>query len=276
MRILVVQSAYLVALSSMRQVVSQEEANTNLTPSAASYPSTEPPSTTGRLLSTSASESQNPSTNVNNSGITVTLSKSFDSSVSIASNELSITAQPSSTDVISSMVTFSPMVPTPSGSNITSSDESSDIQSYGLTEGPESTDPVPPDVTTPEEHLEEQANNKLETAISVEEAEKIAIMETVMFDHFVNTAPAPADVGKLIVPANVSSCAIALQKRGLIGSSTGTERRSLRGWESCTYVGSIEIPVYFHYILTWYNAARPTNLTQRINDNVSLFSTPYL
>lgn len=94
-------------------------------------------------------------------------------------------------------------------------------------------------------------------------------METVLFDYFVNTAPAPADVGILSVPANVSSCAVALKKRGLISGGNAIEGRSLVGWQNCKFVTGMEIPIHFHYIKESYDAEMPLDLEKRIKYNVT-------
>lgn len=94
-------------------------------------------------------------------------------------------------------------------------------------------------------------------------------METVFFDHFVNTAPAPADQSIVQVPANVSNCASVLKKRGLVGSGRNFNTRSLRGFD-CKVVDILEIPIYFHYIKASFDAERPLGLKDRIESSVSL------
>jgi hypothetical protein len=93
-------------------------------------------------------------------------------------------------------------------------------------------------------------------------------METVLFDHFVNNAPAPADVGLLEVPANVSSCAVALKKRGLVGGTNKIAGRSLVGWDNCNFVTAMTITLHYHYIKSTYDATRPKDLATRIKGSV--------
>lgn len=93
-------------------------------------------------------------------------------------------------------------------------------------------------------------------------------METVMFDHFVNHALAPADVGVLTVPANVSSCSVALKKRGLVGVKNDIAGRSLVGSDQGKFVTAITFTIHYHYIVSSYSAKRPLNLETRIRGSV--------
>jgi hypothetical protein len=199
--------------------------------------------------------------------------------VAVSETTTNVVASETTTDVVASETTTAEassidastsVTVTSSASNATATETDDKIVQVGLQEGPESTDPIPPDVTTPEEHLGEQAENKPETVITTEDAKEIAIMETVLFDHFVEFAPAPADVGVLTIPANVSEC--TLQKRALIGPEPGAavRGRSLWGtWNNCRFVTDVQINLHFHYIKATYDGSRPLELESRINANVS-------
>ncbi|KAM0284038.1 hypothetical protein ACHAQH_002233 [Verticillium albo-atrum] len=155
-----------------------------------------------------------------------------------------------------------------------------DITAVDITEGDESSLETPPDVTSPEEHDAELVENLPEVPMTEEDAKDVAVLETVMFDYFVENAPAPGDVGKLTIPEEISQCEVALEKRGLWGpaddASGDLVSRSLRGgWDQCRYVSSLQFDVYVNYIKESYDAERPNLLSDRIDGSIAFMNSVY-
>lgn len=180
------------------------------------------------------------------------------------------TLTPTPTDFTSS--TGTPGNSTSSSASATSSSESEgdEITEADPLEGAESTKAIPPDVTTPEQHAAEENENKPETAINDQDAKELAVMETVLFEHFVQNSPAPGDAGKIVIPANVSECSV---KRSLFAGSENLGRyqpRSLRGYGGCKFVTELDFDIHFHYIKETRDGLRPENLGKRVQGSVSV------
>ncbi|EJT73683.1 hypothetical protein GGTG_07539 [Gaeumannomyces tritici R3-111a-1] len=137
--------------------------------------------------------------------------------------------------------------------------------------GENESDKPPPaeDVSTAEGDAAEEQENRPEVKMTPEQAREVAVLETGMFEHFVNTAPAPGDTeapgGALVIPQNVSqSCTISRKaKRGLWGMDLlgpagvsdlvdmgPISPRQLLG--DCRYVTSLQIDVHVHYMRPFY------------------------
>ncbi|KZL85829.1 hypothetical protein CI238_05745 [Colletotrichum incanum] len=141
---------------------------------------------------------------------------------------------------------------------------------------PESNIPTPPDVATVEQLHAELTVNIPDQAINEKNAKAIAVLETAYFEYFVNKDPAPVDVGKISIPANISQCqnkySEKLTKRkGFVDEVLDwvpLMSRDLRGFDNCKAVDSLEVGVYFHYMRASPTAARPNELEARVRAQV--------
>src|SRR4051812_2880022 len=68
-------------------------------------------------------------------------------------------------------------------------------------------DPPPP---TMEQHEAENHANTPTAPIPPEDARQITVLESTMFEYFVQHDPAPVDAGQITIPDSVSSCNISL------------------------------------------------------------------
>lgn len=135
--------------------------------------------------------------------------------------------------------------------------------------GVESNKLTPADVTTPEQHEVEAKANLPYSVISGHDAQEVVVMEAIMFDHFVQRAPAPVDSGVIEISSNVSSCQVGIEKRSMF-TNRAVERlvgRELRN--NCTFVTKLEFDVHFNYIRSTSDGERPNKLTSRVKSSVS-------
>ncbi|CRK41840.1 hypothetical protein BN1723_005231 [Verticillium longisporum] len=294
MRFPVTSAVYLAVLLGSRVVVAQSEdpgaavstftetttspAEPSTTPNSGTTPSVTDGDTPDPEVTPTETEITDPTVSVV-SEPTVTESTIFEPVVSsILSGSLEGVST-STTDGASSASESSGSI-SPSASASASPDEGTDITAVELTEGEESTLETPPDVTTPEEHEAELVENLPEVPMTEEDARDVAVLETVMFDYFVENAPAPGDVGKLEIPEAISQCEVALTKRSVWASGAEAPRdltsRSLRGgWDQCRYVSSLQFDVYVNYIKESYDAVRPNTLADRIDGSITFLNSVY-
>ncbi|KAF3356326.1 hypothetical protein VdG1_06420 [Verticillium dahliae VDG1] len=294
MRLPITSALYLAVLLGSRVVVAQSEdpgaavstitdtttspAEPSTTPDSGTTPSVIDGDTPEPQVTPTETEITDPTVPVV-SEPTVTESTVFEPAVSsILSGSLDGVSA-STTDDASSTSESSGSI-SPSASASASPDEGMEITAGELTEGEESTLETPPDVTTPEEHEAELVENLPEVPMTEEDARDVAVLETVMFDYFVENAPAPGDVGKLEIPEAISQCEVALTKRSVWASGAEAPRdltsRSLRGgWDQCRYVSSLQFDVYVNYIKESYDAVRPNTLADRIDGSITFLNSVY-
>ncbi|KAH6892900.1 hypothetical protein B0T10DRAFT_591653 [Thelonectria olida] len=162
-----------------------------------------------------------------------------------------------------------------SNTNGGSGDGGAGIIAVEADNGSESKRETPPDVTTSEQHETEGKANLPNTVISGTDAEEVVIMEAVMFDHFVQKAPAPVDRGTIEISSNVSTCQVGIEKRSTFSNQTIDRlfKRDLR--EGCKYVTSLEFDVYFNYIKSAADGERPNKLADRVENSVKLLNDAY-
>ncbi|OLN96864.1 Extracellular metalloprotease-like protein 1 [Colletotrichum chlorophyti] len=154
------------------------------------------------------------------------------------------------------------------------------VNSSSLEAMPESNKPTPPDVLTTDQFHAELTANIPDKAINEKTARDLAILETAYFEYFVNTDPAPVDIGKLSIPASISGCQNTYSQR--LKKRTGfVERalswvplisRDLRGFGNCKAVDSLEVGVYFHYMRATAAADRPNELESRVKAQVDVLN----
>jgi hypothetical protein len=156
-----------------------------------------------------------------------------------------------------------------SNTNGGSGDGGAGIVAVDADNGNESKRETPPDVTTSEQHETEAKANLPNTVISGADAEEIVVMEAVMFDHFVQKAPAPADAGTIEISSNVSTCQVGIQKRSSFSNQTIDRLFSRELREGCKFVTSLEFDVYFNYIKSAADGDRPNKLADRVENSVS-------
>ncbi|WQF90059.1 Putative peptidase M43, pregnancy-associated plasma-A [Colletotrichum destructivum] len=138
---------------------------------------------------------------------------------------------------------------------------------------PESTEPTPPDVSSPDQLHAELTVNIPEKAINEKNAKAIAVLETAYFEYFVNKDPAPVDKGKISIPDVISQCQNKYsekltRRKGLVDEVLDWVpllSRDLRGFQNCRAVDSLEVGVYFHYMRASSTAERPNELESRVD-----------
>ncbi|TIC90225.1 Extracellular metalloprotease [Colletotrichum higginsianum] len=141
---------------------------------------------------------------------------------------------------------------------------------------PESTEPTPPDVSSPDQFHAELTVNIPEKAINEKNAKAIAVLETAYFEYFVNKDPAPVDKGKISIPDSISQCQNKYsekltRRKGLVDEVLDWVpllSRDLRGFQNCRAVDSLEVGVYFHYMRASGTAERPNELESRVKAQV--------
>jgi hypothetical protein len=130
---------------------------------------------------------------------------------------------------------------------------------------------APPSIEPIKEHLAEAAANVPQVPMSSEQAKDVALMEPVLFQHFVDTAPAPVDVGKLSIPTNVSTCSLGLGKRSVFSSKTLSNllsRSLVGGYDDSAIENTLRFGVTFHYIQGTYKTKKAAKLDERAQANV--------
>ncbi|OHF03903.1 hypothetical protein CORC01_00765 [Colletotrichum orchidophilum] len=145
---------------------------------------------------------------------------------------------------------------------------------------PESGTATPPDKSTIQQFQAELNANIPAKSINNNNARALAILETAYFEYFAKKDPAPVDMGKISIPANISECQNLYSRRlakrkGLVDELLDwvpLASRDLRGFSNCKAVDAMEVGVYFHYMRASSTAARPNELEARVKSQVDVLN----
>ncbi|KAK1708526.1 hypothetical protein BDP67DRAFT_621363 [Colletotrichum lupini] len=145
---------------------------------------------------------------------------------------------------------------------------------------PESQVVTPPDKSTIEQFQAELNVNVPAKSINNNNARALAILETAYFEYFAKKDPAPVDMGKISIPANISECQNLYSQR-LARRKAFVDNvfdwiplvsRDLRGFSNCKAVDSMEVGVYFHYMRASSTAEKPNEMESRVKGQIDVLN----
>ncbi|KAK1622826.1 hypothetical protein BDP81DRAFT_411177 [Colletotrichum phormii] len=160
------------------------------------------------------------------------------------------------------------------------SDSFQDVNETAILAVPESGVATPPDKSTIEQFQAELNVNIPAKSINNDNARALAILETAYFEYFAKKDPAPVDMGKISIPANISECQNTYSQRlakrrdfvDNVLDWVPLVSRDLRGFSNCKAVDSMEVGVYFHYMRASSTAERPNELESRVKEQVDVLN----